>query len=56
MLIEFTLCYEELFVELAAVGKFARPVVKPTDLLRYELTAKPFAGIYSTTELSVHIV
>ena len=30
-------------------------VGKPTDLVRLELTTMSFAGIYSTTELPVHI-
>ena len=30
-------------------------VGKPTDLVRQELTTMPFAGIYSTSELPVHI-
>ena len=36
-------------------GRATRPVGKPTDLVRLELTTMPFAGICSTTELPVHI-
>ena len=36
------------------VGRVARPVGKPTDLARLPPTTMPFAGIFSTTELSVN--
>ena len=36
-------------------NNLTRPVGKPTDLVKLELTTMPFAGICSTTELPVHI-
>ena len=51
-LIGFTYVMLKLCVQLAALS---RPVGKSADLVRLELTIMPFAGIYSTTELPVHI-
>ena len=37
------------------IGRVVKPVGKPMDLMRLELTTMSFAGICSTTELPVHI-
>ena len=40
---------------LSSVGRGAGSIIKPTDLVKLELTTMPLLGICSTTELSVPI-